>query len=245
MKGATMRHTVGLALLLSLFALPAGADSASCTETEGLRQALAERDRSLDLLARGNIRAIERALAGTGISPDRLVRRPARPRSAEGGPFVPAGSALAAAMGEVEHWNRLERAVRVLPWGSPLQRYRQTSGFGPRRDPINHRRAFHPGVDFKAALRAPSRATAPGRVAFAGRKGGYGRMVEIDHGYGVRTRHAHLAALKVRLGQRVAKGQVVGLVGSSGRSTGVHLHYEVLVGGVPRNPIRFLRGKPR
>ncbi|MBI2236086.1 MAG: M23 family metallopeptidase [Magnetospirillum sp.] len=247
-----MYRIVGLGLAFALISVSVAAEPTACTiETERLRQALAERDRSLDLmaerlagLARGNIRAIEKALAGTGISPDRLVRR-APKRRAEGGPFVPAGSALAAAMGEVERWNRLERAVRVLPWGPPLARYHLTSGFGPRRDPFNHRRAFHTGIDLKAAARAAVRATAPGRVVFAGRRGGYGRMVEVDHGFGVRTRYGHLAALRVHRGQRVADGQLVGLVGSSGRSTGVHMHYEVVVGGIPRNPMRFMRRGPR
>jgi len=147
-----------------------------------------------------------------------------------GGPFVPARRAA----------SRLRRVVAGLPLGSPLAVTRVTSGFGRRVDPINHRHAAHEGIDLAAAARTPVHATAAGRVVFAGRRGGYGRMVEVDHGYGVHTRYAHLARILVRPGQRVALRQGIGLVGSSGRTTGPHLHYEIRVDGIARNPARFL-----
>jgi len=146
-----------------------------------------------------------------------------------GGPFVPARRAASR-----------PRPVAGLPLGSPLAVTRVTSGFGRRVDPINHRHASHEGIDLAAAPRTPVHATAAGRVVFAGRRGGYGRMVEVDHGYGVHTRYAHLARILVFPGQRVALRQGIGLVGSSGRTTGPHLHYEIRVDGIARNPARFL-----
>jgi murein DD-endopeptidase MepM/ murein hydrolase activator NlpD len=133
----------------------------------------------------------------------------------------------------------------VLPLAAPLAQYELSSGYGLRRDPINHRRAMHAGIDLRGAMRAPVIATAPGRVVQAGRRRGYGLMVEIDHGLGVHTRYAHLAAIAVRPGQRVRLGGRVGLLGSTGRSTGPHLHYEVLVDGRPRNPQPFLKAGQR
>ena len=149
---------------------------------------------------------------------------------AVGGPFVPARRAA----------SHRGRAVGALPLGSPLTVTRVTSGFGRRVDPLNHRHATHEGIDLAAALRTLVHATAGGRVVFAGRRGGYGRMVEVDHGSGVHTRYAHLDRILVRSGQRVTPRQGIGLVGSSGRSSGPHLHYEIRVDGVARNPARFL-----
>ncbi|MBC7952983.1 MAG: M23 family metallopeptidase [Rhodospirillaceae bacterium] len=178
-------------------------------------------------------RAIENALAGTGLRVDMLIRR-----GGEGGPFVAAGPPVHR---DVQRWNRLNRALKVLPLAAPLDNYAVSSGFGLRRDPINRRRAMHAGIDLLAPMRSPVVATAPGRVVFAGRKGGYGRMVEIDHGLGVHTRYGHLSAIHVHTGQSLAVGQRVGLLGSTGRSTGPHLHYEVMVDGKPRNPQPFLK----
>ncbi|MGE5516674.1 MAG: M23 family metallopeptidase [Bacteroidota bacterium] len=182
--------------------------------------------------APSDLRAVDRVLAGTGFGVETLLRR----HAAQGGPFVPDG-----ARPPPDRWDQLQRALMVLPLAAPLAEYQVTSGFGRRRDPLNHRRALHPGIDLRGPLRAPVVATAPGRVVFAGRRGGYGRMVEIDHGLGVRTRYAHLLRITVRVGQGVELGSRVGLLGSSGRSTGPHLHYEVLVDGRQRNPQPFLK----
>lgn len=180
-----------------------------------------------------SIHAIENALAGTGLRVDTLIRR-----GGEGGPFV---SVKPPIHQDVHRWDQLSRALKVLPLAAPLDGYAVSSGFGSRRDPINRRRAMHTGIDLLAPLRAPVMVTAPGRVVFAGRKGGYGRMVEIDHGLGVHTRYGHLSAIHVHVGQSLAVGQRVGLLGSTGRSTGPHLHYEVMVDGKPRNPQPFLK----
>lgn len=188
-------------------------------------------------VAPGDVRAVERVLAGTGFGVETLLRR--HHRAAQGGPFIPA------APWAPDRWDRLQRALTVLPLAAPLADYEVSSGFGRRHDPINRRRAMHAGIDLRAPMRAAVMATAPGKVVFAGRKGGYGRMVEVDHGLGVHTRYAHLAQLSVRVGQRVPLGGRVGLLGSSGRSTGPHLHYEVLVDGRARNPQPFLKAGMR
>lgn len=223
---------------------PARADALSC---QSVRRELAEARRDLERkedqlkslasrmrrIAQGNIQAVEKALSGTGLSVDGLVRQ-----QGKGGPFVPAEDHLPET---VLRWEALSRALAVLPLAAPLTDYVVTSGFGKRNDPLNRRRAMHEGIDLKAPLRTPVQATGPGKVVFAGRRGGYGRLVEVDHGMGVVTRYAHLAAIHVRPGQTIKGGQRVGLLGNSGRSSGPHLHYEVVVDGKPRNPDRFLK----
>ena len=136
---------------------------------------------------------------------------------------------------------RLDGAAEQAPFTQPVAQPRRTSGFGGRLDPFNGASAFHAGIDFGGAHRTPINATAPGTVAYVGQRSGYGNVVEIDHGRGLKTRYAHLAAASVRPGQRVALGQRVGAMGSTGRSTGTHLHYEIWVDGRVQNPDRFLR----
>jgi murein DD-endopeptidase MepM/ murein hydrolase activator NlpD len=134
----------------------------------------------------------------------------------------------------------LTDAAQGLPFDRPTGA-RTTSGFGVRFDPFNGRPAVHQGQDFAAPLNTPIHATAPGIVSFAGTRSGYGKTVELDHGRGFKTRFAHLNAIAVRPGQRIALGQTIGAMGSTGRSTGVHLHYEVWMDGRPQNPARFIR----
>jgi murein DD-endopeptidase MepM/ murein hydrolase activator NlpD len=114
-----------------------------------------------------------------------------------------------------------------------------------RIDPFTRGPAMHTGLDFRAERGAEVRATGPGRVTAAEYSGGYGRMVEVDHGNGVATRYAHLSAIGVAPGETVAAGAILGRVGSSGRSTGPHLHYEVRIDGEPIDPQRFLRAGAR
>jgi len=134
----------------------------------------------------------------------------------------------------------LADAAEDLPFDRPTQA-RTTSGFGVRFDPFNGRPAVHQGQDFAAPLNTPIYSTAPGTVSFAGIRSGYGNTVEIDHGRGFKTRYAHLNAMAVQPGQRIALGQRIGAMGTTGRSTGVHLHYEVWMDGRPQNPARFMR----
>jgi murein DD-endopeptidase MepM/ murein hydrolase activator NlpD len=116
-----------------------------------------------------------------------------------------------------------------------------SSVFGARNDPITGARSFHKGVDFAGRRGSPIVAVAAGVVAFVGTRTGLGRVVELDHGNGYRTRYAHNLSNKVRLGQRVDKGQIVAQLGSSGRSTGNHLHFEVLKNGKHLDPMTFIR----
>jgi murein DD-endopeptidase MepM/ murein hydrolase activator NlpD len=120
-----------------------------------------------------------------------------------------------------------------------------TSGFGSRRDPVSGRRASHLGVDIATAPGREVVAPAAGLVVQAGRIGGLGKAVYLSHGYGVTTRYGHLSSISVTPGQRVAEGETLGLVGSTGKSTGYHLHYEVRENGKPKNPIYYLLDWPR
>jgi murein DD-endopeptidase MepM/ murein hydrolase activator NlpD len=200
-----------------------------------------------------SIALVESAVAMTGVDVDMLLSRAQKElRTASGGPFVAAAvgevlslpdgvDTIAIDVGEqVERWEALKRVVRVMPFSAPLDQYQIASGFGTRSDPINGRRAMHTGLDFNAPVKTPVLSTAPGRVVFAGWHGEYGRLVEIDHGFGIRTRYAHLAEISVEKDEEVPNRAKVGLLGSSGRSTGPHLHYEVLVDGRPLNPKKFL-----
>jgi murein DD-endopeptidase MepM/ murein hydrolase activator NlpD len=135
-----------------------------------------------------------------------------------------------------------ERAMRSLPLGLPVQgAYRETSGFGYRSDPFTRRATFHEGTDLAAFTGAPIIAPAPGKIIHAGIKGSYGRTVEIDHGAGFKTRYGHMNSIAVKLGQEVAIGQKIGTMGSTGRSTGPHLHYEIYFRGKSYDPLKFLR----
>jgi murein DD-endopeptidase MepM/ murein hydrolase activator NlpD len=198
---------------------------------------------------------LQRVLAETGLSADRLVPPPPRPGEASGGPFVPFKidparstfeAELAALQSSVLAADRLNRIVSATPLARPLsQRSEVTSVFGGRTDPFNGRMAMHTGVDFRGEYGAAVRATAPGRVVSAGTSGGYGKMVEIDHGNGLSTRYAHLSAINVEEGQWVPSGAIVGELGSTGRSTGPHLHYETRIDGEAVDPQRFLRAGAR
>jgi len=115
-----------------------------------------------------------------------------------------------------------------------------TSGFGNRSDPFHNSRAFHGGLDIAAAPGAPVHATADGVVTLAGRNGGLGKAVFLSHGYGLATRYGHMSSLAVKAGQKVERGDVIGYVGNTGRSTGYHLHYEVHLDGKAVNPAAYL-----
>lgn len=137
---------------------------------------------------------------------------------------------------------RLGDIANSTPLASPVAvDYRETSGFGGRVDPFTGRGAYHGGLDMAAFERAPVVATSPGTVVYAGQRSGYGNIVEIDHGHGFKTRYAHLRDIQVQRGDHVAIGQRVGSMGSTGRSTATHLHYEVWFRGRAVDPINFLR----
>lgn len=174
------------------------------------------------------------------------VPLPADMTANTGGPFVAASGMAFEDLAEnvalsLDTLARLKTKAMKLPVANPLPGAKITSRFGNRLDPFNRRSAFHAGIDFRAARGTPVKATGSGRVIHAGRKGGYGLMVEIDHGNGITTRYAHLSRITVKKGATVKPGERIGKVGSTGRSTGPHLHYEVRRHKKPANPSRFLK----
>ena len=156
----------------------------------------------------------------------------------QGGPYVAFDPRLAST--DKEREKALQGLVQSLPLAAPLDHYQLESPFGPRIDPINHREGFHTGVDLAAPYLSPVYSTAPGTVSFTGVKGDYGRVVDITHAHGIVTRYAHLHRILVALGQKVTAHALIGELGSTGRSTGPHVHYEVLVDGVALDPAKFL-----
>lgn len=141
-----------------------------------------------------------------------------------------------------EEARRLDEAMKAIPLGVPVASdYYRTSSYGRRTDPFTKRPAQHRGLDLASFRMAPIVATADGTVKFVGVKGGYGRVVEIDHGYGFVTRYAHMAKTYVKRGQKLKRGDKIGGMGSTGRSTSTHLHYEVRFQGQYQNPDKFLK----
>jgi murein DD-endopeptidase MepM/ murein hydrolase activator NlpD len=180
----------------------------------------------------------------------------ATPRAAGvGGPFIPVKLPADAGAFERQLYrinitraqvDRLNRTLAQVPYRKPvIGEVEFTSGFGIRSDPFLGRPAMHTGLDFRAQAGDPVRATANGKVSSAGWAGGYGRMVEIDHGNGLATRYGHLSEIGVKVGDVIKIGQVIGAVGSTGRSTGPHLHYETRIDGEAVDPQKFLRAGVR
>ena len=188
-------------------------------------------------------------VARTGLDPARLT--PPHGESGVGGPFIPAevdpnapafDQALTRAARDLATAERLRALMPFMPVRMPLSGDASVSSpFGYRADPFLGRLALHPGVDLIEAYGDEIHATGAGRVTHAGPMGGYGIMVEIDHGNGLVTRYAHMSKALVDEGQDVVQGAVLGRIGSTGRSTGPHLHYEVRVDGEPVDPERYLR----
>lgn len=140
----------------------------------------------------------------------------------------------------LERLDAARRTARKLPFGNPSPKSSITSRFGNRTDPFLGRLALHAGIDFRASTGTQIRSTGAGTVIVAGRNGGYGNMVEIDHGDGLTTRYAHLSRVLVKIGDHVEAADALGLSGTTGRSTGPHLHYEVRRNGKAVDPMRFL-----
>ena len=213
-----------------------------------------------------NIREIKRILDHTGIDFGPIIesQRSAALSEAtsldgaeefigQGGPLIPesvdgvsASTAYyksAARIAEtLDYMTTMNSALESVPLSTPTKvRHRMSSRFGWRWDPkVKNRRARHLGLDFAGPRRSPVIATASGRVSFAGRRGGFGNTVEIDHGNGFKTRYAHLHSIKVKAGQQVDLHTVVGLLGNTGRSTGPHIHYEVHYRGRQVDPLKFI-----
>lgn len=142
---------------------------------------------------------------------------------------------------DITLWNGLNKLRRILPLGAPVKSVRVTSKYGTRKDPFTGAPKFHRGIDFAGKIGTELMAVAPGRVISAGERVGYGTTVEIDHGLGFTTLYAHLSKITVSRGDWVRPGTIVGLGGSSGRSTGPHLHYEIRYKGNPFDPEKFVK----
>ena len=197
---------------------------------------------------------LEKVLASTGVDVGMLVT-PAKISNvafAQGGPFIdPAGANIGStrflqhagrAAEAIDELEAFYAALKSIPLSSPLTVSRRfTSGFGIRRDPLSPNRfSSHYGIDFAAPYASPITATAEGVVKSARRWAGWGLMVEIDHGNGFITRYAHMSKITVKRGQKVELHDKIGELGNTGRSTGPHIHYEVVFRGKQLNPKRFI-----
>lgn len=214
-------------------------------ERLGARQAQAQS--WLEGWVLGNLETLEELVAGTGVDVDMLVARAANGGSGQGGPFEavidPTPDEVPVATSVTDHLMRLsalQKLASSLPLASPLDQFRVTSAFGKRQDPFAKGLAFHSGLDMGAPRGSKVLATAPGTVLVAGPTGPYGNMVEVDHGMGVVTRYGHLKSVSVAVGDQVGFRQEVGVIGTTGRSTSRHLHYEIRVDDTPHDPGRFL-----
>ena len=202
----------------------------------------------------GDVLALRDVVRRTGLDPDHFQNKLAA-NAGMGGPEIPLDRVqvngihdpafnatylkASAVLGQLSD---LSFEVRHIPLSVPVEGagIGRTSGFGARLDPFTGHYAFHPGVDFAGPWGAPVHATASGLVTFAGNRGGYGNMVEIDNGLGIHTRYGHLSSITVRPGMQIERGEAIGRMGSTGRSTGPHVHYEIWYEDQVRNPTNFI-----
>ncbi len=201
------------------------------------------------------ITSIRSVLKRTGINPDQFAQRVRGSEGGVGGPEIPLSAvsiegvsdtafqqAYLKSSAQLTEMTELLGGLKHVPLTTPVAgpAFERSSGFGARVDPFTGRYAFHPGVDWSGPTGSIVRSTAPGVVVWADYRGGYGKMVEINHGYGLHTRYAHLSSILVNVGTRVGEGAPVGKLGSTGRSTGPHVHYEIWYDDVVRNPRNFI-----
>lgn len=219
---------------------------------QSLDRVQAGQNQQLSALGRqllGRVQEVRGALAEIGLDPAKVKLPGARPGM--GGPLVPLAVTLKP--GTFEHalmqlgearavFGRWRDLATIVPFQRPLEGDdTTTSNFGPRSDPFTGGTAMHAGMDFRGETGTPVRAAGAGKVLRAEVAGGYGNLVELDHGNGLTTRYGHLSAFDVKEGQIVSAGQVIGRVGSTGRSTGPHLHYETRLADEARNPLKFIQ----
>ena len=201
-----------------------------------------------------SVAPLDKMFRSAGMPTDRMLATVRRGYSGQGGPLMPLSFSTRGEapspdtlranrlLGQMDKLNMYRIAAQKAPFANPLKSsFRFSSPFGYRRDPKTGGRRMHSGTDFAAGMGTPIHSTAEGVVTHAGWSSGYGRLVKIQHEFGVETRYAHMSKLRVKVGQRVSRGQRIGDMGTSGRSTGVHLHYEVRVGGKAVNPMIFIK----
>ncbi len=212
------------------------------TNIDGLESVIRTTGLDIDIVLRRVTRA---GVGGPLVEPPDLMRDggefgglAATPGPGRDGGF---SGRLARLEGRLERWSTLNHVLGQLPLTTPVDHFHVSSRFGKRRDPFTRRWAMHEGIDLAGPPRAPVYSTAPGRVTFVGWKGSFGRLVEIRHGNGVTTRYGHLRKILVKKGQQVAFREKIGLMGTSGRSTGTHVHYEIRYDGAPLDPAKFIK----
>ena len=201
-----------------------------------------------------SVEPLEKMFRDAGLNPDQLLDSVRSGYSGQGGPLSPISLSTMGLSGSpdetranailagLDNLNLYRMAAYRVPLGMPLQTpFRMTSGFGYRNDPINGSGRKHEGQDFAGDYGSPVYSPADGTVIYAGWEGGYGRLVKIQHAYGIETRYGHLSQIRVDVGQKVSRGDRIGDMGNSGRSTGTHLHYEVRLSGSAVNPMTFIR----
>lgn len=197
---------------------------------------------------------LDKMFRAAGMSPDTVLKTVRRGYSGQGGPLGAArlstsGAApspdemrASAILNRLDEMNMYRIAAYKLPFAMPVKdRFRWTSGFGTRSDPFGRGARRHEGTDLAGAMGTPIYATGDGVVIHSGWENGYGQSIVIQHDFGVKTRYGHLSRARVQEGQKVSRGDRIGDMGNSGRSTGTHLHYEVIVGGTPVNPMTFIK----
>lgn len=207
----------------------------------------------------GQLEDLESIVSQTGLNPHSIKKRLDKDQKtnketakydskneAEGGPYIPShmpkiSDNASEMLDSLDDLRNLRQVVANLPLGIPVKNAEERSQFGHRIDPFNGDVAFHSGLDLAASFGSSIHSTADGTVISAGRDGSYGNMVDIDHGFGVVTRYGHMSEINVNKGDKVKKDSIIGVQGSTGRSTGPHLHYEVRYNGVAINPEKFLQ----
>ncbi len=227
-----------------LAAQPIPANPSEVAKMEREMKAMQADVASIKVAAQQRYQITASAVRNLGLDPSRI-----QANKGEGGPYEPVDATNSGDPGFralFQSWKKLEsleQGTVAIPSAMPLeQSFNFTSGFGVRTDPFRGRAALHPGVDLAAPFGTPVYATADGIVDRAEwNNGGYGNMVEIDHGHGIQTRYGHLSRYIVSDGQHVKRGQLIAYMGSTGRSTGSHLHYEVRLDGKAVNPIPFMQ----
>ncbi len=228
---------------------PAAPKTSSATPEIGRLRQLEQRQlafaRDVTQAVTARARRAETALRSLGLNPGAM-------RAAQGGPFIPWRGQSDALMSAPEfrtmadalaRMDALETSLLAVPSSRPTAAPMVTSSYGYRRDPFNGRAAFHAGIDFNGSYGQAIFAAAPGRISFVGGKAGYGNCLEIDHGNGLISRYAHLSGFTAKVGQTVSRGEQIARMGSTGRSTGTHLHFEVRLNDQPLNPRRFLEAR--
>ncbi|MFN7224530.1 MAG: DUF5930 domain-containing protein [Paracoccaceae bacterium] len=197
---------------------------------------------------------LDKMFRDAGMSPDDLLRQVRRGYSGQGGPLTPltvstkSSESTAdeiranAILQGLDKMNLYRLAAFKAPFAMPVKgNFRWTSGFGGRNDPLGRGARMHEGTDMAGAYGTPILSTADGVVTHSGWSSGYGRLIKIRHEFGLETRYAHLSAIRVNVGDRVSRGDRIGDMGNSGRSTGTHLHYEIRIGGRAVNPMTFIK----